>query len=210
MKIKLQAIAAIACGLAVTQVGHTAGNPGAYWTDPDGEVYKNAEGECWKSPDWTEADATMECDPELVPKPKPKPKPKPVAKPAPAPEPKPIVRDIRLGADTHFVYDGTQLTAEGIRTIEELAGRLKNTQDLSIDIAGHTDSIGPETYNQGLSERRAATVKKEFVESGISPDVITTRGYGESVPVASNATRKGRAKNRRVDITILGTKTIMP
>jgi OOP family OmpA-OmpF porin len=210
MKIKYRVIAAVASGLFFAPPIYAVGNPGAYWTDPEGEPYRNAEGECWKSPDWTEADATRECNPELVPKPKPKPvvaEPQPV----PPPPPQPVVEKVSLGADTYFSFDSAQLTAGGIQEIENLAQRLKmgNFKDLRIDIAGHTDSLGSEAYNQSLSERRAASVKKEFVESGIPATVITTRGYGETVPVASNATPEGRAKNRRVDVTILGRKTVM-
>lgn len=210
MKIKYRVIAAVTSGLFFAPPIYAVGNPGAYWTDPEGEPYRNAEGECWKSPDWAEADATRECNPELVPKPKPKPvvaEPQPV----PPPTPQPVVQKVSLGADTYFAYDSAQLTGGGIQEIENLARRLKmeNIKDLRIDIAGHTDSIGPEAYNQKLSEKRAASAKREFVEAGIPARVITSRGYGETVPVASNETPEGRAQNRRVDITILGQKTVM-
>jgi OmpA-OmpF porin, OOP family len=209
MKIKHQAIAALACGVLLAPAVHAQGDPGAYWTNPDGEPYKNADGECWKKPDWTEADATMECDPDLVPKPEPKPEPKPAP---PPPPPEPTVERINLGADTNFAFDSAQLTAEGIKTVESLAQRLKQVdpKTLSINIAGHTDSVGSEEYNQKLSMERAMSVKKEFVEEGINPDAIITQGYGETVPLASNSNPEGRAQNRRVDITIRATKIVPP
>jgi outer membrane protein OmpA-like peptidoglycan-associated protein len=74
-----------------------------------------------------------------------------------------------------------------------------------MSIEGHTDSIGTEAYNQGLSERRAAAVKNYLVKQGV-PDGsrMTTVGYGESRPIADNKTPEGRFQNRRVEILILG------
>ena len=69
-------------------------------------------------------------------------------------------------------------------------------------VEGNTDSKGTDEYNQKLSERRAASVKDVLVKSGIEADRLTTVGYGESRPVASNDTEEGRAKNRRVSIVV--------
>jgi len=71
-----------------------------------------------------------------------------------------------------------------------------------VDVVGYTDSTGPAKYNQGLSERRAKSVYDYFVSKGIAADRLTTKGYGEERPVASNATREGRAKNRRVELVV--------
>lgn len=205
MKIKRQAIAALACGFLSTPIVHAQGDPGAYWTNPEGEVYKNADGECWKKPDWTEADATRECDPDLVPKPKPKPAP-----PPPPPEPAPVIEEVSLGADTHFAFDSAVLRPDGVEQVRALAGRVKGVKDLGVEVSGHADSTGDEDYNLQLSQRRAASVKEVLVEEGVDPAAIMTRGYGETVPIATNATSEGRAKNRRVDITVTGIKKVMP
>jgi OOP family OmpA-OmpF porin len=210
MKTKLQAIAAVFCGFLFAQATYAA-DKGAYWTNPDGDVYKNGEGECWKKPTWTEADAIMECDPDLVPKPKPKraAAPEPIA-PPPAP-PEPRIEKINLGGDTHFEFDSAKLKPEGDRLVRELAGRLKGVDDIeAIYVGGHTDSVGTEEYNLGLSQERAATVKKAFVEEGINPDVIVTQGYGESVPIASNDSPEGRAQNRRVEVEVRALNTVTP
>lgn len=209
MKIKRQAIAALACGFLSTPVVYAQGDPGAYWMSPEGEVYKNADGECWKKPDWTEADATAECDPDLVPKPEPKPAPPPPP-PPPPPKPEAVIEEVSLSADAHFAVDSAALKPDGIEQIRQLAIRSKNIKDLGIEVSGHADSTGPEDYNLRLSARRAASVKKVLVEEGIDPTVIMTRGYGETVPIASNATPEGRAKNRRVDVTVTGIKKYMP
>lgn len=71
---------------------------------------------------------------------------------------------------------------------------------------GHTDSVGPEEYNQRLSVRRAESVKAHLVGQGIEANRIYTEGKGESQPVADNSTKEGRAKNRRVEIEVVGTK----
>jgi len=72
----------------------------------------------------------------------------------------------------------------------------------SIDIVGHTDSVGTEAYNQALGQRRANSAQRYLVERGVNPALVTTSSRGELQPIASNATPEGRAMNRRVDITV--------
>ena len=80
----------------------------------------------------------------------------------------------------------------------------RSTRGISISVEGHTDSVGKDKYNQALSERRAAAVKKYLVENGAAhTDKIKPVGYGKSRPVADNKTEKGRFQNRRVEILIL-------
>jgi len=69
-------------------------------------------------------------------------------------------------------------------------------------LSGHTDSVGTEAYNQGLSERRVASVKAYIVKKGIDGGRVSGQGFGESKPIADNKTREGRAKNRRVEIKV--------
>ena len=79
--------------------------------------------------------------------------------------------------------------------------------NLEVVIAiGHTDSIGSDAYNQKLSVRRAESVKAYLVSKGVEPNRIYTEGKGEKQPVASNKTKDGRAKNRRVEIEVIGTR----
>ena len=72
-----------------------------------------------------------------------------------------------------------------------------------VEVAGHTDSIGTEEYNEGLSQRRAQSVLDYLVEQGINASRMTAKGYGESQPIASNDTSEGRAKNRRTELVVL-------
>jgi len=95
---------------------------------------------------------------------------------------------------------------EGRQVLDRLADEAKK-MDLEVIIAvGHADWTGPAAYNQKLSERRAAAVKAYLVTKGVSPNRIYTEGKGETQPVADNKTREGRAKNRRVDVEIVGTR----
>ena len=84
---------------------------------------------------------------------------------------------------------------------------MKHAINLEVVIAiGHTDSIGADAYNQKLSVRRAESVKAYLVTKGVAPNRVYTEGKGEKQPVASNKTKDGRAKNRRVEIEVIGTR----
>ena len=101
-----------------------------------------------------------------------------------------------------FPYDSSQLTAQGSREMDGLITKLQSYQDIElVDVVGHADSRGSVEYNQGLSERRAETVKAKL--EGAFPQVpITASGLGETAPIASNDTAEGRRLNRRVEIRV--------
>lgn len=128
----------------------------------------------------------------------------PAPAPVPAPAPKPVVHEtVTLGAHALFNHDKSNLRPEGKAELDALASRLKALSSVqSITVIGHTDSQGTDAYNQGLSERRAMSVKNYLVQQGVNGEVISTSGKGESSPVASNATPEGRQQNRRVEIGI--------
>ncbi len=138
-------------------------------------------------------------------KPKPKPEPAP-AKVAPAPKPvavPPKPKKIIVLQGASFGFDSAELTAEARAILGEQAAVLEKEADIKVEIAGHTDSTGPEAHNQGLSERRAKAVEEYLISKGISADRLKPVGYGPSYPIASNATREGRAANRRVELKVL-------
>lgn len=85
-------------------------------------------------------------------------------------------------------------------TVDRLAAVLKEAPDRKVMIEGHTDSVGSDDYNQGLSERRAAAVQTALLERGVRSEQITALGKGETFPVASNDNVAGRQQNRRVDM----------
>jgi OOP family OmpA-OmpF porin len=124
--------------------------------------------------------------------------PGPVAAVAPPPAPAPPPIQVLRGA--HFAFDSAALTPAAETDLTTTLETLEAEPALRVRIDGHTDSVGSDTYNLGLSERRAASVKAYLVARGIAPDRIAVRGLGSSDPVASNATPAGRAQNRRVEI----------
>ncbi len=111
---------------------------------------------------------------------------------------------ITLDTDTTFDFDQARLKPAGEEKLKAIAQRL-STMELEVVVAtGHTDWTGTEAYNQSLSERRAAAVKRFLVAQGLPERRIFTEGKGEREPVATNHSREGRAKNRRVVVEIVG------
>lgn len=109
---------------------------------------------------------------------------------------------VTFKSDFLFAVDSAQLKPGSYDEIARVAKVLVQYPQTNILIAGYTDSTGSETYNQQLSERRAEVVKNALMGQGVNPGRLTTIGYGESRPVAENATEAGRQLNRRVEITI--------
>jgi outer membrane protein OmpA-like peptidoglycan-associated protein len=101
-----------------------------------------------------------------------------------------------------FGFDKSDLSASAEGNLDKLVTILKEYPDTDIEVQGHTDSKGSDSYNQGLSDRRASAVSTYLRNRGISGGRITTKGYGESAPVASNDSEDGRAQNRRVNFLI--------
>jgi OOP family OmpA-OmpF porin len=99
-----------------------------------------------------------------------------------------------------FDFDKADIKPEAHQLLDEVVTILKKNPEIRGVLEGHTDSIGSDEYNQGLSERRAQAVDKYMEEHGIDPDRYTVKGYGESNPIASNDTEEGRQENRRVEL----------
>lgn len=107
---------------------------------------------------------------------------------------------IRLDVDSlKFAFDSAKINPDAKATVRQISDFVADKPGYTIKLEGHTDSIGDAKYNQKLSERRAAAVKDVLVEFGVDANKITTQGYGETSPVATNSTKEGRAQNRRVD-----------
>lgn len=103
----------------------------------------------------------------------------------------------------HFDFDKATLKPEAKAVLNEAAALLAKHERVVVEVAGHTDSTGPEAYNQKLSERRAMAVQDYLVEKGVRASRLSAKGYGESMPVASNDSKEGRAENRRVELIVL-------
>jgi OOP family OmpA-OmpF porin len=102
-----------------------------------------------------------------------------------------------------FEFDSDRLTDDAKTILDGVVETLKNYAEIKIEVQGHTDWIGTEAYNQGLSERRARSVKTYLAGKGVPADHMTTKGFGESMPIDSNETDEGREKNRRVELKVL-------
>jgi OOP family OmpA-OmpF porin len=189
------------------------------WRNGTGELaWKNGAGDlCWRGSAWTPATAAKGCDGAIVPKPvvvvppappAPAPAPAPVAKAAPAVVVVPAVAATKVtyAADAFFDFDKSALKPEGRAKLDDLIGKIKGINLEVIIAVGHTDSIGSNNYNQKLSVKRSESVKAYLVSKGIEKNRVYTEGKGEKQPVADNKTSEGRAKNRRVEIEVVGTR----
>ena len=129
------------------------------------------------------------------------PPPPPPPPPAPAP-PDPCTGRIVLRG-VIFAFDSDEVTGASMATLDVAAETLRECPNVRTAVEGHTDSIGNDTYNQGLSQRRAESVSNYLSNRGVSPGQLSAKGYGESRPIADNSTEDGRALNRRVELNLL-------
>ena len=103
----------------------------------------------------------------------------------------------------NFELNSAEITASSGPSLNRVAKALKAQQNFNVEIAGHTDSTGSDSYNQLLSERRASSVRDFLLNQGIEPRRTRATGYGERYPIASNDTAAGREQNRRVELTLV-------
>lgn len=170
----------------------------AYVGDSKGHVVTDGSGDCVRTSSWSDGKMIEGCG--LVAA---------VAEPAPVPVPKAVSETVSLSAETLFDHDKSVVKDAGKAKLDDFAARLSTLNTVeSVNIVGHTDSSGSDAYNQALSMRRANSVKNYLLDKGVSSSVMSTSGMGESQPVASNATREGRAQNRRVEVSFTGTEIV--
>ena len=209
------AVAALATA-AGAQTRVTAADSGTrldHWVNGSGDLaWKNGTNEyCWRDSNWTPATAAKGCDGALVvAAPAPAPvvvAPAPVAPPPPPPPAPPAATKVTYAADAFFDFDKAVLKPEGKAKLDDLVGKVKDINLEVIIAVGHTDSVGADAYNQKLSVNRAEAVKAYLVSKGIEKNRVYTEGKGEKQPVADNKTSEGRAKNRRVEIEVVGTRS---
>jgi OOP family OmpA-OmpF porin len=215
----LFASAALAAPLTISAQSNSADN----WRNGDGSlVWKNGAGaECWRDANWTPATANPACDGALKPPPPPPP-PAPAPAPAPAPRvappppppprppappPAPVSEKVTFAADAFFDTGKSVLKPEARAKLDDLVAKTSGVNLEVIIAVGHTDSDGSDAYNQKLSVSRAEAVKAYLVSKGVERNRVYTEGKGEKQPVADNKTKEGKAKNRRVEIEVVGTRT---
>jgi outer membrane protein OmpA-like peptidoglycan-associated protein len=107
-----------------------------------------------------------------------------------------------------FAYDSDAITGNARTNLVELAQSLSKYQDTDVLIVGHTDATGSDSYNQGLSERRAASAANFLASNGVTRTRVKTAGRGEVEPIDSNETQEGRALNRRVEVVIVANEQL--
>lgn len=180
-----------------------------YVQSTNGMIVQDPFGLCWHTGYYTPDLAQVECDPTVAAA------PPPVVPPPPPPPAKPNVgivnEKITFAADAFFDFNKSVLKPEAKAKLDDLVSKLSSINLEVIIAVGHTDSIGSDAYNQKLSVRRAESVKAYLVSKGIEPNRIYTEGKGKKQPIAPNTINgkdnpEGRAKNRRVEIEVVGTK----
>ena len=159
---------------------------GGYVTAGDGNVVKTGSDLCLHTGYYTTADAVVGCDA--------------VAKPASAGL---VATKVSLQAETLFDFDKSIIKPAGRAVLDDMAVKLAAVKIDILIAVGHTDSVGTDAYNMKLGKRRADAVAAYLSSKGINN--VYTESKGESKPIASNKTAEGRAKNRRVEIEVIGT-----
>ncbi len=175
-----------------------------YVGSPYGEVYKNSYGECWRSRFQETTEKLEECGYE---KPVVVVEQELVIAPTAVTLTTTVAEEINIRAALLFAFDSAVLSDDAKAVLDERISKYKGRGELTsnVSVIGHTDSTGPETYNQGLSERRAKAVAVYLEQNtNIVDDQIDAIGKGETEPKASNDSKEGRAINRRVVIILDG------
>ena len=210
---------------APNQNGYVQTPYGGIVTSPFAEQPGSPKGICTRTPWWQPSNAQVDCNADLMPKAAPAPVqapspmapppapapvvPAPAPKPAPVPvAPRPTSQKVTYAADAFFDFDKATLKPEGKAKLDDLASKIKGITLEVVIAVGHTDSVGSDAYNQKLSLRRAEAVKAYLVSKGIEANRVYTEGKGKKQPVADNKTAEGRAKNRRVEIEVVGTRPV--
>ena len=118
--------------------------------------------------------------------------------------------NVTFNEDAGVYFDTSKSNVKGTSatTLDKLAGIFKEYPNSNILVEGHTDSAGPDDYNMSLSEQRAQSVTKYLIGKGIDSNRFTTKWYGENQPKGDNATKEGKATNRRVELAIVASKEL--
>ncbi len=218
----LFASAALAAPIAALAAAHTGMAPKSVdnWRNVDGITWKNGTNElCWRDGFWTPATAAENCDGAIKPPPPPPPPPPPAPAvappppppprpaPPPPPPPAPVSEKVTFASDAFFDVDKSVIKPEARAKLDDLVSKTAGINLEVIIAVGHTDSDGSDAYNQKLSVRRSDAIKDYLVSKGVEKNRVYTEGKGEKQPVADNKTKEGKAKNRRVEIEVVGTRT---
>lgn len=173
----------------------------AYVMDNAGNVVRDGYGECVKTPGWTPEAALRQCDAEVFAAFERQAQAEPEAAPT---------QRITLDADTTFDFDEATLTERGKQDLDRIIEAARRTEEQRVQVTGYTDRIGPESYNEDLSRRRAEAVRDYLVENGLPEEAINIAAMGEQNPVVSCEGMTGNAlidclrPNRRSEVEFAG------
>lgn len=189
-------VASIAAGVlfASSAIAHEGGKANeSYVGDSANHYVTDSSGDCVRTGSWKKEDMTVECGAEPV-----------KAAAPPPPPPAPVYESKTIAAEALFDFNKSTLKPAGQTAIHNLDEDIKSkgARVVDINVIGHTDSVGPEAYNETLSLKRATSVKDFMVSEGVDAGIIDISGEGERNPIASNDTDEGRALNRRVEIQV--------
>ena len=200
--------------------GHSAGETGTalsgHLRDSNNHPVLDSSKECINlgyslgpdHPHTPPGDCTVQPPPPPPPAPVVAPEPAPAPPPPPPPAPKMVKQKITLQADALFDFDKAVLKPAGKASINDAVSKMKQAHVTAVSATGHTDSIGKPEYNKKLGLRRAQAVKDYMATQGVAASTVTVDSKGETQPVASNKTKEGRSKNRRVEIEFDGEETV--
>lgn len=179
---------------------HAVSPTEAYVTDNYGEIVRDGYGECVKTPGWTPEAALPQCDAEVFAA---------FERQLAQAEPEPMQR-ISLDADATFDFDKATLTERGKEDLDRIVEAARRSEETRVQVTGYTDRIGPESYNEDLSRRRAQAVRDYLVENGVAEEAISLAAMGEQNPVVSCEGLAGNAlisclrPNRRTEVEFAG------
>lgn len=233
MKIKFSAPqlrTAVACAMALGFVPGTALAQAQMFSpaadrelvkDTAKQVWMNGFGECWHSAFGPPPPASAQCDPNYRPVAQAAPAPAPYVAPPAAPAvvalaaPQTVYEKVSFDADALFDFDKAELRPAGRTALDEFAVKLRDISPTTISVAGHTDRLGTERYNQTLSEQRASAVQSYLVSRGVAAGNLRAEGKGEMQPVTkAEDCRGGKSArliaclqpDRRVEVEVSGTR----
>ncbi|MCG5515156.1 MULTISPECIES: OmpA family protein [unclassified Ectothiorhodospira] len=206
-KMTLTCGVGLATVLMLTGISTVSASTG-YTVDPRGTVVRDGSGGCVQTPRWEKDLAIEGCPGYEAPEPAPRAEPEPAPAPELAPEPR--YETITLGSEVLFATGKHALSPAATAELDAVARRIMDAgSELErVMISGHTDSTGPRSLNERLSQDRADAVKDYLVDQGVPADKMQTVGYGPDRPQAYNDTAEGRMANRRVEIRIEKTERV--
>lgn len=210
MKLKALTFAIVALSFSspsfawTTDIPHNTNK--AYAQDSNHQMVRDSWGRCVRTIYWTKALATADCEGWPVKKAAPV-----VAKPAPViAKPAPVVEEVEvievpapMAFRGFFKTNKAELSNDAKSQLDKYVDYLNKKPKANLEVKGYTDNRGAASYNLTLSQKRADAVKSYLETNGIAADRITAKGMGEATPAASNATKEGRAENRRVTVAIV-------